>query len=440
LIKDPLSFQGFLIFIYYIILFKNFRIIKGWIYLGINVLLNFAMYIWLFNTIHFFGQINIIISMFAILLIAIYLSFYQQLFFILLKKFERFIIFAPFVYVFIETLRGWFLSGFTFNLIGYSLYKLRFLIYPARIYTVYGVGFFIILISLLIGYKLTKKQRIIVFLFLFIYFLPSLFITFEKNKYPNINTIILETNFQPEDKRTDNFGVFKNYHLDPTKILLSALNTKPDLIVWSETAVPFILNKNYYIQETLKEFTKNNELSLVFGGEYFDGKHFFNSSYFLQNGEIKDRYDKKHLVIFGEFFPMKSIWPFNKLYGQFSSFTPGKEIKIFKVNNIGIFTPICYEIAFGNIINKAKKKGAKIIINISNDGWYGYSSGPYTEMAFAVFRAIESRVYVMRAINRGWAVIVTPKGKVLFKNPPQNPGFIFVDHLNKVSFYKANMK
>ncbi len=188
---------------------------------------------------------------------------------------------------------------------------------------------------------------------------------------------------------------------------------------------------------TLINFSKINNISLIFGSEYYDGKKFYNSSYWLKNGVVENHYDKEHLVIFGEYFPLKKIWPFNKLYGQFRDFTPGKKLVLFDIKGVRIFTPICYELAFGNIIKKAKRNGAKIIINLSNDGWYGYSSGPYSEMAFSVFRAIESRVYIMRAINRGWAVVVSPKGKILYKNSPKTPGFILFNS-GKIKFIPSN--
>jgi len=391
--------------------------------------LNFFLYIWLLNTIHEFGGINRFFSFIGVLLIALYVSVYYLIFFIAIKKIAIPLLY-PVIFLLLELIRGSLFTGFTFNLMGYSLYKLRFLIIPARYYTVYGVGFFIVFVSLMLAHR--KRVSAFLWLFILVYFLPILFIG--QIRYPGIDISLLQTSFAPEDKRMAAMDVFFEHHYFPTVDFFTGLDEKPDLVVWSETAIPYKIKEHSYTEHILKEFVGNNKVSLITGTEYQEDDLYYNTSLFMsKDGDVK-RYHKMHLVPFGEFFPFRNIGFFNDLYGQFIDFSRGREPVIFEVDGEKIFTPICYEIAFGSIVRRAVKRGAEVIINISNDAWYGFSSGPVAEIPFAVFRAIESEVWVLRAINRGWGVVVDPAGRILYKNDPRKWGFITVRKNGSIVF------
>ena len=403
------------------------------------VIVNYFLYVWLIYTLHRFGGLHSLLAAFFILFLSLYLALYPLIFLILIRKYKRYPFFFPVFWLILEIIRGWFLSGFTFNLIGYSLYKARFLIMPARFYTVYGVGFFIVLLSTLIVNIKRKNMKFILIFALVVYFIPLLAFLSPYEK-PNINIAMLETSFEPEDKRINNYDVFWKYHYQNTKKFLTS-DHKIDLMIWSETSFPLTLKRNSYEFMRLRDLVTKNDINLVFGAMNYSNGKYYNSSIFLnKNGIIEDIYSKNHLVLFGEYFPLRNFPILKNIYGQFLDFTPGEEIKVFSIGKTKIYTPICYEIAFGSLIRKAVKHGAKIIINTSNDGWYGYSSGPIQEVPFAVFRAIEGNVWVGRAINRGYGVIVRPDGKIIYTNDPKTWGVITLDQEGKVDFYKLYMK
>ena len=138
---------------------------------------------------------------------------------------------------------------------------------------------------------------------------------------------------------------------------------------------------------------------------------------------------KKKLVPFGEFLPFEKLFNsigLKKITPGYSSFSPGSNETIinfsFSNSNINILPLICYEIIFPNIIDNNKE--FDLIINISEDAWFGKSIGPYQHFAKAIFRSIESEVYVIRSANKGISAFISPTGKILKNLQPDEIGNI----------------
>ncbi len=437
IIKEPLFFQGFFPFVYYYILFRNLEKIRKLPFFILHTALNFCLLSWLVHTIHQFGEMSMFLSLGGVFLISLYLSVYPLLFLDAAQRIKRYPFLFPVIFTVLELIRGSLFTGFAFNTLGYSLYKLRLLILPARFYTVYGVGFFVVLCAALLSIR-SRKSLIALLFMAAVYFIPLLKPV--PVKPPGIRIALLQTSFEPEDKRKDLYGVFYDYHLIPTMNFLDGGHA-PDLIVWSETAMPDVFSVMSSQTQLLASMCRRFDTSLISGCSLIrDGKA-YNAAFMMETGgEIEDFYAKMHLVPFGEFFPFKELPFFKNIYGHFLDFERGKDLQLFEADGVRVFTPICYEIAFGSIVRKAVRAGAEIIVNISNDGWYGYSSGPVAEIPFCIFRAIESGKWVMRAINRGWGLVVAPDGRIICKNKPTGWGFILVNEAGQADFYRSREK
>jgi apolipoprotein N-acyltransferase len=125
------------------------------------------------------------------------------------------------------------------------------------------------------------------------------------------------------------------------------------------------------------------------------------------------RYDKIHLVPFGEYIPFKDLLFFaHKLTGRVAEFTRGSERKVFRLNGhrYGIF--ICYEAVFADEVREFARYGAEVLVNVSDDGWYGDTSAPWQHLNMARMRAIENRRWILRDTNNGITAAIDPYGRV----------------------------
>jgi apolipoprotein N-acyltransferase len=131
------------------------------------------------------------------------------------------------------------------------------------------------------------------------------------------------------------------------------------------------------------------------------------------DGARVGRYDKIHLVPFGEYIPFHNLLTFaHKLTGRVSEFSRGDERKVFRLNGhrYGVF--ICYEAVFADEVREFAQLGAEVLVNISDDGWYGDTSAPWQHLNMARMRAIENRRWLLRDTNSGVTAVIDPYGRV----------------------------
>jgi apolipoprotein N-acyltransferase len=156
------------------------------------------------------------------------------------------------------------------------------------------------------------------------------------------------------------------------------------------------------------------------------------------NGFVTYYYDKIHLVPFGEYVPLRKILFFiDKVTVGVDDYNPGKAYNI-AITPFGKFaTLICYEIIFPGLVRKFYQKEGHFIVNITNDGWFGNTSGPYQHFSIAVFRAIENRKPLVRAANSGISGFIDSKGKIINKTKLFERNYL-VENIkinNNMSFY-----
>ena len=195
---------------------------------------------------------------------------------------------------------------------------------------------------------------------------------------------------------------------------------KPDLIIWPESGLPGALEKDPYLKKNLKAFVRHIRIPLLVGTISLDEDKYYNSAILIsKQGKFIQRYDKLHLVPFGEYIPLRRIFPFLETVVPIGDFTSGKEYTVFlhetqsrKQKALHFSVLICFEDIFAQISRQFVKKGADFLINITNDAWFGNTSSPYQHLQASVFRAVENGVYLVRAANTGISGFITPEGRI----------------------------
>jgi apolipoprotein N-acyltransferase len=200
--------------------------------------------------------------------------------------------------------------------------------------------------------------------------------------------------------------------------------THPDLVVWPESPAPFVESDPRF-QQSIATLARSMQAPMIVGGigsEYtsdVQASQDYNSAMiFTPEGSRIGRYDKIHLVPFGEYIPFKNLLVFaRKLTGRVSEFTRGTDRRVFVLptqtaahHRYGIF--ICYEAVFADEVRHFARNGAEVLVNISDDGWYGDTSAPWQHLNMARMRAIENRRWLLRDTNNGVTAAIDPYGRV----------------------------
>lgn len=183
------------------------------------------------------------------------------------------------------------------------------------------------------------------------------------------------------------------------------------LVVWPETACTFYLFR--HLPQTLKvlDLSRGNQVDLLVGSPAYDDGRFYNRAYLLRDAKIEGTYDKVHLVPFGEYLPLAGLLRnyFSGLTAEVGDFSAGDVVD--PVEDLGVL--ICFESIFPGLSRELCGKGARLIVNMSNDAWFKTWSTPEQHLQQACFRAIETRRWLVRAVNHGISAVVDPYGKVV---------------------------
>ncbi len=229
-----------------------------------------------------------------------------------------------------------------------------------------------------------------------------------------LNLRVVQPNIAQHEK-WDRRKLFSNFEKHLQLSLQEPMPKEPVLVIWPETAVSFHLLKTHPAQIALKDMLARLPVgsSLMTGYLRFDkeSQQYFNSVVeFNRMGEIVNTYDKHHLVPFGEYIPFQEWIPL-KPVAQFTGMGFGEGPRTLNsVQNAKISPLICYEIIFpGKLSNPEHKAG--LIVNVTNDAWYGISAGPHQHLAKAIYRAVETGTPVARSANTGISTIVDPYGR-----------------------------
>ena len=248
----------------------------------------------------------------------------------------------------------------------------------------------------------------------------------EQIESKNISIRIVQPNI-PQNQKWDR--TLFQVHLDKLLTMSKKIKNEELLVVWPEAAITGFLNENEGLITYIKEQIDENTIILTGGlRREFYGNSFkvFNSFYILNKNDISF-YDKKKLVPFGEFIPLRFLFNILKLTPGKTDFSKGDidEILLLKLEKEKIyFEPsICYEAIF-QTFNDEK---IELLINITNDAWFGNFIGPKQHLTASIFRSVEKGIPLIRSANSGISVVTDKNGKILKKISLNKSGFIDYD-------------
>jgi apolipoprotein N-acyltransferase len=230
-----------------------------------------------------------------------------------------------------------------------------------------------------------------------------------------VRVAIVQGNVPQEEKFGEGFTreIIEKFHRLTRRVRAEA----PDLVVWPETSVPGYFWYDPLLRGTTAALQEEMRTPLLLGSVHvsdLDTPRYFNCAFLVDaHGEPIGRYDKIHLVLFGEIIPCKKLFPFLKHVVPYEEdFTPGSEFTIFPLAKADFAALICFEDVMPDLARNFVKRGARFLVNVTNDAWFGRTSQPYQQAAHAVFRSVENCVSMVRATNTGVSCYIDPFGRV----------------------------
>jgi len=451
---------------------------------------------WIYATMHTYGGIAKPAAAGILVLFCLYLGLYHALFGALVVTFRRTrlgvqgaLLLSPFAWVAVELARAR-ITGFPWDILGIAQVDNLLLTRLAPFTGAYGLSFVIAAVNALWLTKISLKDRRytrttltvagVAIILLYIVFLRDI----QKPVREGTSAVatLLQENLEvgeaaakagPPLTTREMLQTFSRLSLFPptdqvcygipemssTRCLGANGKTdknagetgylsRTDIIVWPEAPNEFY-ERDAEFRAAISRLARTAGAPIIVGNIGIDpnpalqrGYDLYNSANFIQpDGTFAERYDKMHLVPFGEYTPYKRIFFFaGSLLQDVGLFDPGKQRKVFSTGGHTYGTFICYESIFGDEVREFEKMGANVLINISDDGWYGDTSAAWEHLNMARMRAIENHRWVLRATNTGVTASIDPLGRVVMAAPRHIRTSLRVgfDFENDVTFYAAH--
>lgn len=426
----------------------------------------FTLTYWLVYTMKTYGNLPMHVCIPLLFLLSSYLALYVGFFSMglvgLCSRPGQCFFIIPVLWVALEYIRSFLLTGFPWELMGYSQFRHLYLIQIADIFGVFGVSFLIVLANAALflfllcltksnwqGTRISKRLVAgsmtcfaLIFGLVWFYGVQRVKLVDELGAVsPTLKGAIVQGNIDQAKKWDRLFRRFSTQkYID---LSLSAKSEHPELIVWPETATPFYFLKNIRMTQVVMNGIQRVGSNFLIGSPSFIRREkevsYYNSAYLIgPDGEIKGKYDKVHLVPFGEYVPLKKWLSFaGKMVEHAGDFKPGKEGNTISLGDHHLGVQICYEIIFPDLARAMAKNGAVLLVNITNDAWYGTTSAPYQHFSMTIFRAVENKRSLIRSANTGISGFIDPAGRVIASTPLFEDAVLIrsVPLLNKQTIY-----
>jgi apolipoprotein N-acyltransferase len=381
---------------------------------------------WLYVSVHVFGQAPLLLALLLMLGLVIIMALYYGAAGWMIARLGngnmwRFILLAPAVWVLLEWVRGWFLSGFPWMTLGYSQIDSPLAGF-APLLGVYGLSLMVMIsASALLAALLSRGNRRAPFLVLAV--LPWTVgiavgsLSWTEASGPTVRTTIVQGGVSQDRKWlpeqfTSTLDLYRGSILR---------NGDSDLVIWPEVAIPSYIDlvESYVSQLELDIAARDQTLLFGILERDFAAKQVFNSVVAI-GGEGRQIYRKRHLVPFGEYFPVPDfVREWMRLMSlPNSNITSGADVQpLLRMPDGNLLSlAICYEDAFATEQLYALPD-ASILVNVSNDAWFGNSIAPHQHLQIARMRALEAGRYVVRATNNGVSAFIGPDGKLHARGP-----------------------
>ena len=403
-----LSFLAYLVFIPLIIFSKERPFLSGLVFgLGhLTTLLYWIMFVivppptkrWL---------------IFGVVVLIIYLSLYYGVLGVGLKHLGP--ISLPFLIVVLEFIRSQGEIGFPWGLIGYTQVQYLPVLQLSSLFGIYGLSFFVGSVNLLVYYMIRKRDYYLITIPIVV--VISGLLMLGRSDHTDLKLGILQPNIDT------NIVWGRNQREETMRMLIAETESLAqdgvDLIIWPESMLPFMIFHHKDYLRLIESVADSHSVAIFIGTgimERKDGYHLYNGAVLIKSDSgISGIYRKVHLVPFSEHIPYEEKFRFLQKvrFGQ-SNYHPGDTLPIFDVGKRfgGL---ICFESIFPELSRSYLENGADFLINITNDGWFGRSPGPYQHAQMAVVRAVEFRIPLVRCANNGISMVVDPYGRVVKK-------------------------
>ena len=433
----------------------------------------FAWYLgncfWIYQTMHLYGGLPKPIAFCILVLFALYLGLYHAVFAVLLVVTRRAgsgvlttLLLAPMLWVAVELARSR-ITGFPWDLLGNSQVENLWVTRLAPLGGVMAISFVVAIANAGVAGVFLLKGRLRLYfggVGIFVALLSIAGSTFAKApratlEEPTQTAVLMQENLSVgAEGRTesalstnDELQAFRRATLHPklvagedNHVSIVAAQSHPTIFVWPE-APSHLRSDDPAFREAIRQLVQTagapgiiGSLGVDFADQARRGYYEYDSaSLFKASGSYAGRYDKIHLVPWGEYIPFKRLFFFaGKLTEGVGDMDPGSSRSVFEASGhrYGVF--ICYESIFGDEVREFVRNGAQVLVNISDDGWYGDSGAPWQHLNMARMRAIENHRWVLRSTNTGVTTSIDPFGRLAGEAPRHVRGafsfpFAFID-------------
>jgi apolipoprotein N-acyltransferase len=340
------------------------------------------------------------------------------------------VFYIPALWVLLEYCRSHVLTGFPWALLAYSQAQTPAMIQIADITGAWGVSFLVMMVNaaLYVSLKAVRSgspfrkppviSACVLLACTYLYGIGRLhaYSCNTDNQRESVRISVIQGNIPQElkwERRAQEY-IMHQYSI----LSQQAGQDNPDLIVWPEAAVPVILEQNPESFARMQEFASSLRASLLTGAVTSRNTMYYNSAVLLQPGAGLEIYNKLHLVPFGEYIPLRSVFRFLETIVPIGEVQRGTVSRVFslgageRARHRAFSVLICYEDVFPELSRRFVQKGAKFLITVTNDAWYQRTSAPYQHFQASIFRAIENRVWMVRSANTGVSGFVRPDGTI----------------------------
>ena len=373
---------------------------------------------WLFSLVYWVGGVVLV----GVFLLVIYLAVYWGLFGLLVScartRFGTPVwLTGAALWVLMEYLESKLFTGFGWALVGYTQAYARGVLQWASVGGVFLVSAIVILSNTMIYCVIVERRRRVLRLVvaLHVFGLIPLGGAFVRAGQTGeaLRVAVVQGNFSQDVKWNPDYlddSVFVHERLTS-----EAVREGAELVVWSESAIPDYFELRPRLREEVKRYAKYKGVHLLLGAiraSRTGEQQYFNSAYLISDdGEIVDWYDKMHLAPFGEYVPLMKVFPFlGKVVPMMSDLSPGKRRTVFDVHGAKFGVLICFETVFPDLVRALANEDTDFLITITNIGWFGRSAAAFQDLAICLFRAVENRMWLVRAANTGISCFIDPWG------------------------------
>ena len=358
----------------------------------------------------------------------------------------------------LEFARGKLMTGFPWLFIGHTQSPNLPMCQIADALGLYGVSFWVVMVNAIVALGLIRRGvKPIVSAVVLVGAASVLSLVYgiwrmnQATTYPGPTVLVVQSNYPQSnsgDKGASDEELVR-YHVKKTRAAIEKAGGVVNLVAWPETTLPPLnsvaqegMRDSYrdFVRKAIAEISslaKSEHTGILSGGRYWgkwaarqrdDGMYWLpddsrNSTYLFQpdgtlGTEQGQRYDKIHLVPFGEYVPLRKWLAFTgKLTADIGDFTPGSQYSVGRLPDGRFGTFICFEAVFPDLVRRFTTNGAELLINISNDGWFGRSGAPAQHLMMARVRAVENRRWLLRDTNNGFTASIDPYGRIAAELP-----------------------